>query len=330
MADQLQTPPAFITGPLMLGYMLSWGLLGILSVQIYLYYTAFPKDPLKFKVLVYFIYILDVVQTIMFTHDAFERFVYGFGNPLAVISPNLLWFSSPFIDGLVGLLVQLQYTYRIFKLSPETKWVLAPILLASLTQFGCALGSTIIAGTASTIEELGENNFVIGVVWLISSAVADVLIALSMIYALNRYDRSFEQTNDIVKKIIRLTVETGTITACVAICHAALILAMPQKNYHVLPAMILAKLYSNSLMVMFNSRIRMAGRDHNEINSSVKSGDMALSSLQAARRQTAIRTHIETNTWRDEPRDNYRSRHSMDSDGLNTIGVADNKHTALP
>ncbi|KAK1217031.1 hypothetical protein PQX77_020305 [Marasmius sp. AFHP31] len=56
---------------------------------------------------------------------------------------------------------------------------------------------------------------------------------------------------------------------------------MPNKNYHIAPDLVLAKLYSNSMMVVFNSRIQMhksrgSGRDQstdpsgtNQINSTV-------------------------------------------------------------
>ncbi|ESK95422.1 hypothetical protein Moror_3860 [Moniliophthora roreri MCA 2997] len=328
---ETQAPPAYITGPLILGYLLNYGLLGILSVQTYLYYAAFPNDQKKFKVLVYFVYILEVTQTIMISHDAFERFVYGFANPGAISKINLIWFFSPFVDGLVAFLVQLQFAYRIRLLSPKSKFVLALILLASLTQFGGALGAAIIASTVDTIQELGDSNFVIGCIWLAGSAVADVTIAFSMIYVLSRYDRSFEQSDDLVRRIIRLTMETGSLTAIMAICQLVLFTAIPNRNYHMVPAMILAKVYSNSLMVVFNSRIRIAGR-HSDADSSVKTtGNIGLNRLQTPRRQPEVRTQIETDIWRDplpEIRNEHRSRFSIDSDGLNIVG-ADIKPRAL-
>ncbi|KAK7034662.1 hypothetical protein VNI00_012304 [Paramarasmius palmivorus] len=333
MADN-QTPPAYITGPLMLGYLLNYGLLGVLSVQTYLYYTAFPNDQKKFKFLVYFVYVLEFAQTILFTQDAFERFVYGFANPDAISKINLIWFSSPFVDGLVAFLVQIQFAYRIRLLSPKSKIVLGLILTASLTQFGGALGAAIIASTVDTIQELGQSNFVIGCVWLGGSAVADVTIAFSMIYVLSRYDRSFEQTNDLVRRIIRLTMETGSVTAIVAICQLVLFTAIPERNYHIVPAITLAKVYSNSLMVVFNSRIRIAGRD-SDIDSSIKTtGDLALNSLQIPRQQRAeVRTQIETDVWRDpapKSANKRGNRLSMDSDGLNASVGIDTKPRGLP
>ncbi|PFH48145.1 hypothetical protein AMATHDRAFT_107132, partial [Amanita thiersii Skay4041] len=52
-----------------LGNLLNWWLFGALSVQIYLYYLAFPKDRIWNKVIVYTIYFLEVVHTIVLTVD---------------------------------------------------------------------------------------------------------------------------------------------------------------------------------------------------------------------------------------------------------------------
>ncbi len=53
-----------------------------------LYYLAFPKDRNFTKCLVYAIYIVEFVQTMLFTHDAFAMFGYGFGDIEALIRMN--------------------------------------------------------------------------------------------------------------------------------------------------------------------------------------------------------------------------------------------------
>ncbi|KIM34606.1 hypothetical protein M413DRAFT_161393, partial [Hebeloma cylindrosporum] len=69
---------ALRTGPRFLGSLLHWGLFGVLSNQVYLYSAAFPKDPLRTKVVVYLIYALEVTQTVLITRSTFVAFVYGF------------------------------------------------------------------------------------------------------------------------------------------------------------------------------------------------------------------------------------------------------------
>ncbi|KAK7056365.1 hypothetical protein VNI00_002919 [Paramarasmius palmivorus] len=324
----LSSAPKAITGTLMLGYLLSWGLFGVLTVQVYLYYTAFPGDQKKFKVLVYLIYSLDAMQTIMLTHDAFQRFVYGYGDLQALGRVNLLWFSLPLLDGLgkcsllrwltdsaltrttnaVAYLVQLQYAYRIHLLSPKSKkstGVLVMIMITSLAQFGGAISGAI---TCFAFEQLGDASSDSGVltsvrlefsyVWLVGSVIADVTIALSMIFVLSRYDRKPNpfRTHSVIRRIIRLTVETGSVTAILAICLLALfVTTISHDAYYFAPGATLAKVYSNSFMVIVNSRIQMARRDDGQVNTT---NGLVLNDLQTPRR-TEIRAQIETNVWRD-------------------------------
>lgn len=65
-----------------------------------LYAVAFPKDPLRTKVVVYLIYALEVTQTILVTRSTFVAFVYGFGNMHAVDNVGLVWLSVPLLTGV--------------------------------------------------------------------------------------------------------------------------------------------------------------------------------------------------------------------------------------
>ena len=79
-----------------------------------LYAVAFPKDPLRTKVVVYLIYALEVTQTILVTRSTFVAFVYGFGNMHAVDNVGLVWLSVPLLTG-VGQPSQFLLPLNIFK-----------------------------------------------------------------------------------------------------------------------------------------------------------------------------------------------------------------------
>ncbi|KAK7054850.1 hypothetical protein VNI00_003313 [Paramarasmius palmivorus] len=263
-----QASPTYMSGPLLTAAWLPFSTIVCLvffpckCTSITPHFRRIQK---KFKILVYFLYLIELTQTILMTDDAFERFIYGSGTAEAMDRINLTWFSIPLVDGLgecirtlyvdrtthisrhaVAFLVQLQFAYRI-NLLRKSGLILALILAASLAQFGGALTTAIMATSVNGLTLL-SNSFMAICFWLGGSAVADVTIALSMIYTLSRYDRSFQQTNDIVKKIIRLTVETGSITggspvilacqrglinfqAIVAVIQLVLFAASPGKTY---------------------------------------------------------------------------------------------------
>ncbi|KDR71253.1 hypothetical protein GALMADRAFT_75206, partial [Galerina marginata CBS 339.88] len=110
----------------LIAYLLNWGLFGVLSLQLYLYYLAFPNDRIGFKVIVYGTYLLDATQTFLFTRSAFRTFASGFGDPAVLDEVDILWFS-PILSGLVGFISQALYAYRIAIFSQ--KQILAGLIL---------------------------------------------------------------------------------------------------------------------------------------------------------------------------------------------------------
>ncbi|KAF9262841.1 hypothetical protein L218DRAFT_928877 [Marasmius fiardii PR-910] len=247
-----------VAGPLLLGYLLNYGLYGILSVQVYVYYNAFANDRTAIKAIVYGVYIVETMQTIMITWNAFQNFVFGFGKSSALDAINLSWFACCLIDGAVAFTVQTYFAYRIHLLS-KSRLLAGLIVFMSVAQFGGALTTAILAKIIGLFSKIRNRTFIGVAFWLGGSAACDITIAVSMTYVLSRYDQDFKETRDLVRRIIRLTMETGSLTATVATSELILFLVFPSAPYHITAALILAKLYSNSMMVIFNTRMKIVG-----------------------------------------------------------------------
>ncbi|ESK91204.1 hypothetical protein Moror_2924 [Moniliophthora roreri MCA 2997] len=298
-------PPniAETTGPLLLGYLLNYGLFGVLSVQTYLYYTAFPRDKQGFQTLVYVIYLIEAAQTVMITHDAFKNFAYGFGTVDSLNQINIIWFDVCILDGLVAFLVQCYFSYRIYLLS-RFKVLVALILFTAFAQFAGAIATGVIAEEVGVFSRLRAACFIPACFWLGGSALCDIIIALSMTYVLSRMNGGFQETRDLVKRIIRLTMETGSLTAAIALVDLILFLVFPNDDFHIVPALTLAKLYSNSLLVVFNSRLRIPHARGNDSESapSASGGHVTFrpahnSVLPPPRSE--LRTENRTSVWHD-------------------------------
>lgn len=65
-----------------------------------LYHLAFPKDRVVTKVLVYGIYLIEITQTILVTHDAFNGYAKGFGSLTDLNSAQLEWLAVPIFSGI--------------------------------------------------------------------------------------------------------------------------------------------------------------------------------------------------------------------------------------
>lgn len=79
-----------------------------------------------YPITVYGLALLDILQTIMVTADAFHWFVYGFANPIQLDEPFLNSWDVPIIDSVISLIVQTYYCWRIYFLR---KGVAIPVLI---------------------------------------------------------------------------------------------------------------------------------------------------------------------------------------------------------
>ncbi|PBK85468.1 hypothetical protein ARMGADRAFT_1128834 [Armillaria gallica] len=263
---KLPVPPDYpiekLTGPMIVASLLHWGLFGTLSVQLYLYYLAFPKDRKFTKYLVYGIYIVEIVQTMFVTHDAFAVFGYGFGDLIALTDMHFNWFAVPIMSGIVACVGQVFYGYRIFILS---KSQIIPIFVTciSLTSTVASIVTGVYSFEAGNIIELNKRKINIAVgIWCGASALCDIVIAICMTYYLMRSSTSFRRTQILLTKLIRLTIETGSVTAAVALVTVTLFFILPHQTFYTTPALLIPKLYANTVFMVLNSRMRiMGGRD---------------------------------------------------------------------
>lgn len=95
---------------------------------------SFYSVHLSFLHLVHFLFLLDFAQTIMTMSDAFHWFVYNFGNYEALDHSGLSGIDAPVMDGLIAVIVQLVYCWRVWVLSG---WRGFPAFIAVVRQLLC-------------------------------------------------------------------------------------------------------------------------------------------------------------------------------------------------
>ncbi|KAJ7692549.1 hypothetical protein B0H17DRAFT_1010512 [Mycena rosella] len=245
--------PVEFSGPLWLTHILHWGLFGALSVQLYLYYQAFPNDKRSTKCLVYGIYAIELVSTILISHDGFAIFGYGFGDVSHLTRVGFDWLDVPVMSSLISFTGQSFYAYRLYIFS-KSRVLPALIVVISLVSSvgGIAQGIISARGCCDVYSFTSQ-------VWCGASALSDIMIAVCMTYYLSKYDGGFRQTRVLVSKIIRLTIETGLLTGLVTLITLILLLAFPTKGYWIAPIALIPELYANSVLVVLNSRLQIVG-----------------------------------------------------------------------
>ncbi|RDX42206.1 hypothetical protein OH76DRAFT_1318931, partial [Lentinus brumalis] len=232
------------------GHLFNYGLFGVLSVQVYIYYASFPADPKYLKALIYGLFAIECAQVAVATSDAYAVFGAGYGNFEALTGVHLLW-MTPIFSSIVSSSVQCFYAWRIYHLAEKSVYL--SVLIVALTQGSGCMASGITVHLLGSSDAGIQRTRASTTVWLAGSLACDVLIAGSMLFFLSRKKQGLA-SDAMLSRIIRLTVETGVLTATIACIDLVLFLAFPTANYHFAPALVLSKLYSNSFMVLFNNR----------------------------------------------------------------------------
>ncbi|KAJ7930504.1 hypothetical protein B0H13DRAFT_2309455 [Mycena leptocephala] len=264
---------ARLTGPMILGYMWSYCLYGVLLVQIYMYTEFFPNDRGGLKALVWVMFFFETLFTVLMTIAAWSMFGSGWGDVSILLQLNWTWGTLPLVSGVLSGLAQGFYIWRIWHLTKKL-WLPVPIALAVLAQliglwwFGIQarnFESSCCDFILTTSPQWNIGHWHVSVlpplsggvtVWLAGSAVCDVLITLALTSILWRRKREtkFAETSGILNRLIRLSIETGALTSITATVETILWLGWEPFNYHFTLFLMLGKLYSNVLMATLNCR----------------------------------------------------------------------------
>ncbi|KAK7453196.1 hypothetical protein VKT23_011877 [Stygiomarasmius scandens] len=75
---------------------------------------------------------------------------------------------------------------------------------------------------------------------------------------------------------MRLTIETGSVTAVITLSNLILLTGFPDQTYYVAVNLIIPKAYANTLLVILNSRFRIIGGRGGEDLANITSIDLTL------------------------------------------------------
>ncbi|KAH9064493.1 hypothetical protein EDB87DRAFT_1829200 [Lactarius vividus] len=238
-----------IAAPLLFGPVFNWALYGVLCVQIYVYSYNFPMDRRLLKSLVYFVFLLETIQTALTGADIYYWFVAGFGNAERLWNPHFTPIDVPIIGAVISFVVQGYFCYRIWVLNKRSSWICWIIAVAAVTQSAGGIWASI---EPLTVEKYAAPKAAI-CLWAISSALADVLIAVAMTLLLRRASGNF--SNFVLTRVVRLTIETNALTATLVITSLVLYVTFPNRIYYIYLVELWGKVYSNTLLVSLNNRI---------------------------------------------------------------------------
>ncbi|KAF7319681.1 hypothetical protein MKEN_00749300 [Mycena kentingensis (nom. inval.)] len=262
-----------LTGPLVLGYMWGYGLYGAFVVQFYLYLQVFKTERVAIKVLVWATFVMETAFTVLCTVAAWNNYGPGWGDLDTLVVIDWSWQGLPPLNGFLAALAQSFYMWRIYRLTRRLYlpaligcvstafWVDIDLLTTCetkcmLTQLTAVLYYGIsVSVDGHRFEQLNKYSMEI-TLWLVSASVSDLLIASSLVIILwrQRQRAQFQRTTEVIDRLIRYAIETGSLTSACAITEVVLWLGTREYNFHFIFFLLIGRLYSNTLMATLNSR----------------------------------------------------------------------------
>ncbi|KAJ3560041.1 hypothetical protein NP233_g11091 [Leucocoprinus birnbaumii] len=165
----------------------------------------------------------------------------------------------------VGCAVQLYYAQRIRLL---TKGAFVPILLAVMAALQW-IGAIMIAvgeypsqikgnRVEHSVQVMNRIGHVGSILWGSISSACDVFIAVYMVYYLFKYKPTSSHAHNRIFKLMRLILETGSLTAIVSIAFILSIMFAPG-GFFMIPGLAIGKVYAISLLALLNNRFLIVG-----------------------------------------------------------------------
>jgi hypothetical protein len=168
------------------------------------------------------------------------------------------WLTVPIFGALTGAIGQFFFAYRIWNIT-DSEEKGTPILIGVLAtaSFGSAIvaGVTIFKAKSFTNLMQDSNNLAPIGVWNGFGSLCDIIIAVVMPYHLMRLGTGLRSTHIMIVNLMRLLIETGVLTAAVAILHFCLYFG--KATTFLVPGLTISKVYANTMLVILNNRMKI-------------------------------------------------------------------------
>ncbi|KIK50282.1 hypothetical protein GYMLUDRAFT_469764 [Collybiopsis luxurians FD-317 M1] len=247
-------PPTVIEvyTPFFVGTFLNVFLYGIAVTQMYTYYRTSQDDKLWMKMLVAYLLVMETINSILDVGLIFEPLLLNFGNPNVIATSPWTLRLDGVTTTLISTPVQIFMAWRIQKIMGTV----IPTVVVTILALSSLIGSVWLAIAVSQSPQYAKFDEFKGApsLWLISSAVADIAIAGCLVYGLSKKRTGFAVLNDQIDRIIRVTVQTGSLTALTALIDVIVFLSVPNTTIFFAWDLMLSKLYTTTLLSSFNAR----------------------------------------------------------------------------
>ncbi|KAJ7052924.1 hypothetical protein C8F01DRAFT_562333 [Mycena amicta] len=239
-------------GPLLIGALLNTLLYGIMVVQAYLYFTRYTSDRTWFKYLVGYLVLVETVNLVCDVGLIYEPLIIRYARPEALITSPILLRPDAVLTVLISTPTQLFVAWRLHVIT-RSYFLSLTIALLAIVALGGGISTSAIVSLHPDFASFPTFKPEV-ITWLVASSACDVVLTASLVFSLWKRKTNMAGTDSYLNKIIRLTVQTGLITAAAACLDMLFYVLIPNTTYNFILDFPLSKLYTNSLISTLNAR----------------------------------------------------------------------------
>jgi len=249
-------------GPMLIGVLMNTMLYGVMIVQAFLYHSRYKADRSWFRYLVLYLVIVETANWVCDVGLIYEPLIIRYGTPEALLVSPVLLRADAVLTVLISTPIQFFIAWRIHVV---TRSYVLPgiILILAIVSFGGGIATTTVVSLHPDYASFGDFHAEV-ITWLVSSTACDVLLTASLVYSLWSRKTNIISTDSYINKLIRLSVQTGFITAAAALLDMILYLTVPNSSLNFMFDFPLSKLYTNALISTLNARPWQEQVSHHE------------------------------------------------------------------
>ncbi|EMD32507.1 hypothetical protein CERSUDRAFT_99233 [Gelatoporia subvermispora B] len=213
---------------------------GITNVQMYMYYRRYSEDPLYLRVSFALLWILDTLHQILITQSIYTYAVTQFGNPAALGMPTWSFLVNVVVTGVSDASVRILFSLRLWRFSEKNWYITAPVMIGAVASLVGSIAFTIKAAPLHSFAAFSSISWCL-YIGLASGAVADVLLATSLVVLLWKKRTGFHRTDSLVRTLMIYTINSGLLTSVCAIMCFVTFTIMPDNFIYFALFMVLPK-----------------------------------------------------------------------------------------
>ncbi|KAH8809489.1 hypothetical protein DL96DRAFT_567289 [Flagelloscypha sp. PMI_526] len=288
-----------LVGCLMISSWVNTVLFGIQLTHGYKYFKYY-HDEMHMKVIVAVVFVVDIFSLCGEYTRIYRSSITHYGDP-TYLKQEFLFARVSYLFGIqiIGAIVQTFLISRIWRLSRNI-WVALILMAGVLLSFGGGFTVAMMNILFQTISvEARARQKLPTSIWLVTAAVDDVLIAVILVYYLwqAKQRTSFQQTQNILSRLMASSLETGSLTALCAIVVEILFQKLTGTNLQAGAVWLLGRAYSLTLTynLLLRRDLRKNSPSHQTasgLESYVNNNTMTISRVPQTKADGAIEIQV--------------------------------------